>query len=326
MSLLVVGSIAYDTVQTPAGRRERALGGSATYFALAASYFSDVSVLGVVGHDFENAHIELLASHGVDLSGVQRLDGRTFHWSGVYSNDDHNQRETLDTQLNVFAEFRPELNERHRRADVVFLANIDPALQLDVLRQMEARPAVVALDSMDFWIDGKRDALDEAMRETDIVFMDESEARSYSGEFHLLRAARRIMAAGPSAAVIKRGDHGALMFAGDGAFGAPAFPLETVIDPTGAGDSFAGGFMGTLAATGDTSTEGLRRAVIVGSVMGSFAVQDFSADRLIALTPQDIERRFDAFRRLTRFSGFGGGSFPRRHKERVATRTRGRID
>ncbi len=304
MSLLVVGSVAYDSVQTPAGRREMALGGSAVYFSLAASYFTDVSLVAVVGSDFAQSYVDLMLEHDVDLSGLERVPGETFQWSGVYSTEDVNQRETLDTRLNVFAEFEPVLSQEHRGADYLFLANIDPDLQLRVLRQMDRRPSVVALDSMNFWIDGRRSDLDAIVAEVDMLFLDEGEARSYSGEANLVRAARRIQEAGPRVAVIKRGEHGALVFDGPDAFAAPAMPLDTVVDPTGAGDSFAGGFIGALAATGDTSNAGIRRAAVVGCAMGSFTVADFSADRLATLTGRDIQRRFEALARLTAFERF----------------------
>ena len=304
MSLLVVGSVAYDSVRTPAGSRERALGGSAMYFSVAASCLTDVSLVGIVGEDFEEAHVEMLESRRIDVSGLEYAAGKTFHWSGVYSTEDVNQRETLDTQLNVFEEFKPSLNAKHTESEFVFLANIDPALQLLVLEQMERRPKLVALDSMNFWIDGRRDDLDRIVREVDLFFLDEGEARSYAGEANIVRAARRIQEMGPRTVVVKRGEHGVLVFDGDEVFSAPAFPLDSVVDPTGAGDSFAGGFMGLLAATGDTSHAGIRRAAIVGSVMGSFAVQDFSADRLTSLTKNDIRDRFDNFIKLTQFGTY----------------------
>ena len=308
MSLLVVGSVAYDSVQTPAGRRDRALGGSAVYFSLAASYLTEVSLVGVVGEDFDDSDVELLEAHDVDLSGLERVQGKTFHWSGVYSTEDVNQRDTLDTQLNVFAEFSPYLSEGHRSADIVFLANIDPVLQLDVLEQLDASPKFAALDSMDFWIDGSRRDLERVISKVDLLFLDEGEARSFSGEFNLARAARTIQEYGPRIVVIKRGEHGVLMVDRDEVFNAPAYPLERVVDPTGAGDSFAGGFMGTLAATGDTTNEGLRRAAVVGSVMGSFTVEDFSTERLESLTSSDIQLRFKQFQDLTAFSGFNDWS------------------
>ena len=304
MTLLVVGSVAYDSVTTPSGARQKALGGSAVYFSIAASYLSPVSLVGVVGFDFEDRHVNILKGRGVDVSGLERTRGKTFHWTGRYSTEDVNQRETLDTELNVFADFRPELNREHRSSEYLFLANIDPELQLYVLRQMETRPTVVALDSMDFWIEGKRKELDRIIREVDMVFLDEGEARGLSGEFNLVKAARRIQDQGPCVVVVKRGEHGVLVFDRSGAFTAPAFPLENVADPTGAGDSFAGGFMSVIAATGDVSSAGLRRAAIFGSVMGSFTVEDFSTDRLAALTADAIDRRFRQFTELTQFEPF----------------------
>lgn len=320
MSLLVVGSVAYDSVRTPAGSRERALGGSAMYFSVAASCLTDVSLVGIVGEDFEEAHVEMLESRRIDVSGLEYAAGKTFHWSGVYSTEDVNQRETLDTQLNVFEEFKPSLNAKHTESEFVFLANIDPALQMLVLEQMERRPRLVALDSMNFWIEGRREDLDRIVRQVDLFFLDEGEARSYAGEANIVRAARHIQKMGPRAVVVKRGEHGVLIFDGDDIFSAPAFPLDSVVDPTGAGDSFAGGFMGVLAATGDTSHAGIRRAAIVGSVMGSFAVQDFSADRLTSLTTEDIRDRFDRFVRLTQFDGFGSKN------ELLPRATEGRAD
>ncbi len=305
LSLLVVGSVAYDSVRTPEGSRERALGGSAVYFSIAASCFGDVSLVGIVGDDFERSHIQTLEARKIDVSGLERAAGKTFHWSGVYSTEDVNQRETLDTQLNVFEEFRPALNSKHRKSDLVFLANIAPPLQSLVLSQMNQRPKLVALDSMNFWIEGMRSDLDKIVREVDLFFVDEGEARSYAGEANIVRAARRIQRMGPRGVIVKRGEHGVLIFDGDDIFSAPAFPLDSVVDPTGAGDSFAGGFMGALAASGDTSHAGIRRAAIVGSVMGSFAVQDFSADRLLTLTNDNIRDRFDRFVQLTQFDGFG---------------------
>ena len=299
-----MGSVAYDSVQTHAGSRRMALGGSAVYFSLAASYLADVSLVGVVGEDFEQRHVDLLTEHGVDVSGLERAEGKTFHWSGVYSTEDLNTRATLDTQLNVFSDFSPTLADVHRRSDYVFLANIDPELQTSVLDQMQERPKVVALDSMNFWIDGRRSDLDAVVRRVDMLFLDEGEARSYSGEANLVKAARRIQETGPRVAVVKRGEHGVLVFDGNDVFAAPAMPLESVVDPTGAGDSFAGGFMGTIASTGDVSNRGLRRAAVVGSMMGSFAVQDFSVGGLTHLKRQNIRDRFKQFVRLTTFDDF----------------------
>ena len=302
MTVLVVGSVAYDTISTPSDSREDSLGGSATYFSVGISRFAPVSVIAVVGEDFQERHLDLLRSCGVDVSGLQRQNGGTFRWAGEYFSADLNARTTLDTQLNVFADFSPKLNAEQRRSPYLFLANIDPELQLDVLDQMEQRPELVALDSMNFWIDGKRQALNKIVSNADVLFMDEGEARDYAQEGNLVTAARRIMTMGPGAVVVKRGEHGVLVFSGDTIFSAPAFPLDQVVDPTGAGDTFASGFMGYIAATGDKTPEGYRRAAILGSVMGSFCVQGFSVDRILNLTMQDIEDRFRAFTELTSFS------------------------
>ena len=302
MTVLVVGSVAYDSVTTPAGSREDSLGGSATYFSIGISPFAPVSVIAVIGDDFRERHIELMRSRGVDVSGLQRQKGKTFRWTGEYYSADLNARNTLDTQLNVFADFSPKLSAEQRRSPYLFLANIDPELQLGVLDQMEQRPELVALDSMNFWIDGKRKALNRVVSEADVLFMDEGEARDYAQEGNLVTAARRIMSMGPSAVVIKRGEHGVLVFSADTVFSAPAFPLDHVVDPTGAGDTFAAGFIGYIAATGDKTPQGYRRAAILGSVMGSFCVQGFSVDKILTLTMQDIEDRFRAFTELTSFT------------------------
>ena len=302
MTVLVVGSVAYDSVTTPVDSREDSLGGSATYFSIGISPFAPVSVIAVIGDDFRERHIELMRSRGVDVSGLQRQKGETFRWAGEYYSADLNARNTLDTQLNVFADFSPKLSAEQRRSPYLFLANIDPELQLDVLDQMEQRPDLVALDSMNFWIDGKRKALNRIVGEADVLFMDEGEARDYAQEGNLVTAARRIMSMGPSAVVIKRGEHGVLVFSADTVFSAPAFPLDHVVDPTGAGDTFAAGFIGYIAATDDKTPQGYRRAAILGSVMGSFCVQGFSVDKILTLTMQDIEDRFRAFTDLTTFT------------------------
>ncbi|MBM3934195.1 MAG: sugar kinase [SAR202 cluster bacterium] len=307
MSVLVVGSVAYDTVKTSAGERVDALGGSATFFSVSSSYFTPVSLVAVIGEDFRKHDIDLLKSHGVETAGLEKATGKTFRWSGVYGAEDVNTRTTLDTQLNVFANFKPKLNPDHRKHQYLFLANIHPALQLDVLGQMASRPKLVALDTMNFWISGERQALGKVVQKVDVLFMDEGEARSFSGEANLLKAAKRIISMGPHTMIIKRGEHGVLVFRKDSIFAAPAFPLETVVDPTGAGDSFAGGFMGYLAATGDLSANGFRRAAILGSVMGSFAVESFSLDRIHTLTNKDIESRFRGLSSLTQFTPLSAG-------------------
>ena len=301
MSLLVVGSVAYDSVRTGVGSRHDALGGSATYFSVASSYFTPVSVIAVVGEDFRVSDVELLQSHQVDTTGLEQVSGQTFRWSGVYDAEDVNSRETLDTQLNVFAEFSPQLSSDHRQLPYLFLANIDPELQIEVLNQMEQRPRLVALDTMNFWIEGKKSDLEKVVEAVDVLFIDETEARMFSGEMNLIHAARAIMAVGPHTVLIKRGEHGVLLFHDNSIFVAPAFPLETVVDPTGAGDSFAGGFMGYVASTGDTSPRGLRRATVLGSIMGSFCVEAFSLERTSALTQEQIEDRFRAFADLSAF-------------------------
>jgi sugar/nucleoside kinase (ribokinase family) len=307
MSVLVVGSVAYDSVVTPAGSRDEGLGGSATYFSVACGYFAPVGIVAVVGDDFRSEHVELLESHKVDTLGLERREGSTFRWSGVYGAEDVNSRRTLDTQLNVFAHFSPTLSPRQRRVPYVFLANIDPDLQLDVLNQAASRPSLVALDTMDFWIEGKASALRRAIGSVDVLFVDEGEAMELAGEVNLLLAARRIKELGPGTVVIKRGEHGVLLSQDDWVFVAPAFPLEDVVDPTGAGDCFAGGFMGYLAATGDLSPDGFRRAAVLGSVMGSFAVESFSLDRVGSLTKGQIEDRFRAFTRISQFPPLNDG-------------------
>jgi sugar/nucleoside kinase (ribokinase family) len=311
MSILVVGSVAYDSVRTSAGSRHEALGGSATYFSVAASFLAPVSVVAVVGDDFRAEHRGLLERRGVDVSGLETRPGRTFRWAGEYAAGDVNSRVTLDTQLNVFADFSPKLHNAHRASPYLFLANIAPGLQMDVLGQLAERPRVVALDTMDFWIESERSDLARAIEKVDILFMDEGEVRSFAGESNTLKAARAVIDLGPGTVVVKRGEHGVLLFGREWAFAAPAFPLGRVVDPTGAGDSFAGGFMGYLCATGDASQAGLRRAAVVGSVMGSFAVESFSADRLVALDRTAVTRRIDALADLASFAPIGtDGSFP----------------
>ncbi len=301
MTVLVVGSVAYDSVATPAGSRVDALGGSATYFSIACSNFAPVSLVGVVGEDFRDRDVELLRSNGVDLSSLERAQGRTFRWSGVYGPEDINTRETLDTQLNVFGDFAPSLSKAHRGVPYLFLANIAPSLQLDVLRQTIRRPKLVALDTMNFWIEGNSQELREVVSLVDVVFMDEDEARSFTDSMNLMQAAREIHTMGPRTVVIKRGEHGAILFHEGQPFMTPAVPLDRVIDPTGAGDSFAGGFMGYLAATDDLTETGFRRAAITGSVMGSFVVEGFSLERLANVTINEAEMRFRQLTTLTQF-------------------------
>lgn len=316
MSVLVVGSVGYDTVSTPVASGTDLLGGSATFFSIAASYYTPVSMIAVVGDDFRQDDLSLLKAHRIDISGLETARGKTFRWSGKYSTEDVNVRDTLDIQLNVFADFTPTLTPEQRRQDYLFLANIDPELQLHVLGQMESRPKLVAADTINFWIEGKRDSLTDVIKSVDVVFMDEGEVRSYAQEPNLVKAARAIMNLGPKAVIAKRGEHGVLLLNQDSAFAAPAFPLERVVDPTGAGDSFAGGFMGYLAETGDLSHGAFRRAAVLGSVMGSFAVENLSVEKLSSLTYDELISRFNAFVGLTSFDGLKPGEkLPWRNKD-----------
>jgi sugar/nucleoside kinase (ribokinase family) len=299
MSLLVVGSVALDTVETPFGRAEDALGGSATFFAASASWFCPVRLVGVIGDDFPAGSLDFLAEREVDLSGLERAAGESFRWAGVY-NYDLSSRETLDTRLGVFADFAPRIPDAFRDTEWVFLGNIDPELQIDVLEQIQ-KPRLVACDTMNFWIGGKRDALLELLEKVDLLLVNDSEARELSGDFNLARAARWIQARGPRYVIVKKGEHGAILFTPSSVFFAPGYPLEEVFDPTGAGDAFAGGLMGYLARCGRAEDADLRRAVIHGSVMGSFAVERFSVDRFRDLTQDEIETRVRQFREMTSF-------------------------
>ena len=312
MKILVVGSVAYDTVETPEGKRDSQLGGSASYFSVAASHFTDVGMVGVVGQDFHDEDLRMYEGHGIDISGLEIADGNTFRWSGDYLQD-INTAVTRETQLNVFADFVPTLSELHATAPFLFLANIDPSLQLSVLNKMTSRPMMVACDTMNLWIDIARPALAELIGKVDTLMINEGEARQFTEDSNLPTAARTLLDQGPSTVVIKRGEYGAALFNSSFNFAAPAYPLANVVDPTGAGDSFAGGFMGYIAATGDTSEEGLRRAAIVGSTMASFAVEAFGLDRIRKLTHEDIAERYEAFVNLTRFLPLSGSSgLPRR--------------
>jgi len=303
MTLLVVGSVAFDSVSGPRGSVERMLGGSATYFSIAASYFTSVQVVGVVGEDFEDHHHNVFLKLGICTQGLERVPGKTFFWAGEYSHN-MNERQTLDTQLNVFATFEPKLPLHYRQTPYLFLGNIDPELQLIVASQMES-PALIAGDTMNFWIEGKREHLERTLRKIHVLIINDSEARQLSGEYNLLKAGRAIQAMGPKTVVIKRGDNGATMLQESEIFSVPALPIEEVFDPTGAGDSFAGGFMGYLASCGTkgdgTDKNAFRRAVIYGSVMGSFAVEEFGVDRLLHLSREKIDTRFQDFQALTRF-------------------------
>ncbi len=298
-SILVVGSVALDTVQTPFGEAKEALGGSATYFSVAASFFADVRVVAVVGEDFPEEHLAFLKSRSIDLEGLVRVAGRTFRWTGEYGFD-LNEAKTLDTQLNVFASFEPQIPEAYKASDLVFLANIDPHLQLKVLGQVSS-PRLVAADTMNYWIDGKPEALRDTLKLVDILLINDAETRQMADEPNLVRAAQKILSWGPSSLVIKRGEYGALMVRKGGWFAAPALPLDSVYDPTGAGDCFAGGFIGYLANTMNFEEANIRKAIVMGSVMASFNVEAFSLDRLRRLTYPEIEARYKAFKRLAQF-------------------------
>jgi sugar/nucleoside kinase (ribokinase family) len=298
-SLLVVGSVALDSVKTPFGEAREVLGGSATYFSTAASFFTGVQLIAVVGEDFPPEHLEFLKTRGVDLAGLERAKGQTFRWTGEYTFQ-LNEAHTLDTRLNVFERFRPQIPASYRRPDMLFLGNIDPELQLDVLNQV-TRPAIVACDTMNFWIQGKQPALWKTLQHVDVLIINDGEARALGGDPNLVKVAEKILSRGPKYLIVKRGEYGVLMFTRGQVFGAPAFPLEQVMDPTGAGDTFAGGFMGHLASAGALSDGALRQAIVFGSVMASFTVEAFSLDRLRTLTRRDIDERYRAFKRLTHF-------------------------
>ncbi len=299
-SVLIVGSMALDSVRTPAGEVKDALGGSADYSGVAASFFAPVRLVGVVGDDFPRAHLDFLASRHIDITGVQIVPGgKTFRWAGYYDFD-LNIAHTLDTQLNVFADFAPTLPEGAKQSPYVFLANIDPELQMQVLTQMET-PKLVVMDTMNFWIDGKPDALRDVLKHVDIAFMNDAEARQLTGKLSVVKAAKALQALGPKTVIIKKGEHGALLFHKDEHFAAPSYPLEDIADPTGAGDSFAGGFIGYVAACDDVSLSTLRKAVVYGSVMASYNVEDFSLNRLRTLTKDDIAARYRAFKQIAYF-------------------------
>jgi sugar/nucleoside kinase (ribokinase family) len=304
MSLLVVGSVAYDGIETPHGKRDRALGGSCTYISLAASNFTYIKIVAVVGDDFSPEDEALLVRNRIDLEGLERAPGKTFFWSGVYS-EDMNDRTTITTDLNVFADFKPSLPESYRKSPYAFIGNIHPGLQNQVSTQLEGT-RFVGGDTMNLWIDISREELMETIHKWDFLLINDGEARLLSGESNLRKAAEKILAMGPSTLVIKRGEYGAVLFRPEGYFIAPGFLLQTVVDPTGAGDSFAGGFMGYLAEQGigdldDASHSHLRKAMIYGSVMGSFCCEMFGVERLAAVTRDEIEARYREFKAFTEF-------------------------
>jgi sugar/nucleoside kinase (ribokinase family) len=309
-SILVVGSVAYDSVASPQGERTEQLGGTGVFSSVASGYLTCPGIVGVVGTDFKDEDVAMLQDHGVDISGLEVADGNTFRWAGSYV-DDLNVAVTLDTQLNVFETFNPTLCSDHAVTPYLFLGNIDPDLQLSVLNQMSPRPRVVACDTMNLWIDIKREPLTQLIDQVDVLLINEAEAEQFTGETSIVNSAISLLAHGLKLLIIKRGEYGAAVFHGSFSFAVPAYPMAKVVDPTGAGDSFAGGFMGYLAAVGsgvdDEDTEAIRRAAVVGSVMASFAVEDFGVERLRTVTHTEINERFTDFVNLTRFHPLGGG-------------------
>lgn len=299
MSVLVVGSVALDTIETPYGKVTDALGGSAIYFSAAASLFAPVRMVGVVGEDFDLGQLRFLEERGVDIQGLEVKRGKTFRWWGRY-HQDLNVRESLDTQLNVFQDFKPAIPEVYRDSQYVFLANIDPGLQLDILEQI-TKPRLVAMDTMNYWIKNKPSQLRSTIRAADVLIVNDSEARELAREPNLIRASKKINEMGPEVVIIKKGEHGAVMISKEGYFSAPAYPLEEIQDPTGAGDTFAGGFLGYLARRGDISEAGLRKAIVHGSVLASFCVEGFGLDRLKEVTLKEVEERYLEFRKIMKF-------------------------
>jgi sugar/nucleoside kinase (ribokinase family) len=298
--ILAVGSVAFDSIKTPFGEASRVVGGAATYFAIAASFFTDVRIVAVVGDDFGPNVEKVFGGRRIDLAGLEKVPGETFRWKGEYGFD-LNSRETIYTHLNVFEQFKPKIPESHKSSPFVFLGNIHPVLQSDVLDQVR-KPRLVGADTMNYWIERTPEDLKRVLQRVDILLINDSEARELAGEANLVKAARRIQAMGPKTLVIKRGEHGVIMTrTGGGFFAAPAMPLEEVFDPTGAGDTFAGGFLGYLASCEGVDDSALARAIIYGSTMASFAVEDFSVDRLLRLTHDEVKARFNEFKKLTHF-------------------------
>lgn len=304
MSLLAVGTVAFDDIQTPFGHAEMAIGGAATYISLAASYLTnDIRLVSVIGDDFPEETLQQLRDRGVDQAGLQVKAGeKSFFWAGKYHND-MNSRDTLDTQLNVLADFDPVLPERYKNSDFVMLGNLTPMVQMRVIEQLNKRPKFIAMDTMNFWMDHTMDSLLEVIKKVDALLINDEEARQLSGEYSLVKAAEKIHQLGPKYLIIKKGEHGALLFEGDRVFFAPALPLAEVFDPTGAGDTFAGGFMGYIAKTQDTSFENLKKAIIFGSAMASFCVEKFSIERMLELDNAMIRARLQRFVDLVNFSG-----------------------
>lgn len=299
MSLVIVGSLAFDTIETPEERREKIVGGSCTYGALAASYFTSPKIVGVVGKDFPEETVALFKKRKIDIQGLEFADGKTFHWEGLYGHDP-NQRTTVKLDLNVFADFRPKLPSSYKKADILFLANIEPELQEKILNQF-TNPEWVAMDTITHWIENNRKALLRVLGGCRLFFGNDEEIRRLTGEINLVRAGKKILAMGPEYVVIKKGEHGALILGEDFVFGVLAHPCEDVVDPTGAGDSFAGGFLGYLDSVERVSEKGLRQAAVYGSVMASFVIEDFGIERFKSLTLSDVKKRFQEFRKFVTF-------------------------
>lgn len=299
MSLVIVGSLAFDTIETPETRKERIVGGSCAYSVLAASYFTDPKIVAVVGTDFPSGIIDLFQSRGVDTRGLKVEKGKTFHWEGRYGHDP-NQRTTIKTELNVFQNFKPELLPEYRRAGIVFLGNIDPSIQEDIRFQLD-EPKLVAMDTINLWINTKREALLRVLKDVDMFFANDEEVKMLAGENNLISAGKKLLDLGPSLMIIKKGEHGVLLLSKDFVFGAPAFPCENVVDPTGAGDSFGGGFLGYLDKVRSFDEKHLRRAAVYGSVMASFTIDQFGIEGLKSLAFEQIEERFSEFKKLVSF-------------------------
>ena len=296
MSLLVIGSVAFDAIETPFGKTDKIIGGAATYIALSSSYLEDdINLVAVVGGDFPKEDIKLLESHGIDTEGLQiKEDEKSFFWSGKYHND-MNSRDTLITELNVLENFDPVIPSSYQNSDYVMLGNLSPDVQSTVIERMESKPKLIAMDTMNFWMDIAKESLDKTIAMVDVLIINDEEARQLSGEYALVKAAKKIMAMGPQFLIIKKGEHGALLFDSESVYFCPALPLEEVFDPTGAGDTFAGGFIGYLASTDDISFNNMKRAVIYGSVMASFCVEKFGTERLVNLDQSEINSRIQQF-------------------------------
>ncbi len=300
--LVIVGTLAFDAIETPFGKTDKILGGAATYIGLSASQFGvDSAVVSIVGDDFPQEYLDLLSSKNIDISGIEIVkNGKTFFWSGKYHND-MNSRDTLVTELNTLADFNPVVPENYRDAEVVMLGNLHPMVQSSVLDQMTSKPKLVVLDTMNFWMDSALDDLHKVIKRVDVLTINDEEARQLTGEYSLVVAARKIHEMGPKYVVIKKGEHGALLFHNENVFYAPALPLEEVFDPTGAGDTFAGGFAGYIAKTGDTSFENMKNAVIYGSTLASFCVEKFGTERMKTLSYEEVHKRLMQFKKLTQF-------------------------